>query len=681
MAKRFWESQSARSWAECWARSGPWRTFNFNDGGIPAPKLLVNDPGSHFRSLEFSARALVPAHRASSKGMATVSRRQNVSSRTGNLRCTLTLYTPSLSSDTVEPVIYAVMLTRGSRAEMEVAPVVSPPNSAGATAMCSPPATMRKCNTTMTSSVTMESATMTSSVTMESSLPMNPAAAEHEAAAGPGWENQAKRTISVLHSLVPESGGGNKSQGADQDPHTSEKSKSLQGRGPTALEVCATLRSKHDSSEYESLKDADSNSSSSACSSTEQMLWQRQDPACSLHRYSPRSEEIDPESAQNCASLRLTLARSLSDLQRGSSGDGEPKLDVFSQELLVELSAALSVSVARFQVDKVKETNSHGCQVSLTIHPSDDEDLFSTSALSSAQLALEIQRQVADPLAPLRSSSWFSFVMNVVITSCSSNTTPVASHGTALGAPDAHFGAPDAHFGAPLLWTVPPDFGVGSHDTAFADAAPLGSSQRPAATHEHEEWVPPALEAVLSKGSPFSTPGGTSRAREREGMEQALNELRQGQHKTSLVTKWLSDKDNVSASCTMHSSSLDSPRLHRCVSLPEVRQAAETSRSALDADNVRLKLRLARKEAADGRLRQENLLLREENEALRARVRAQEEAEQRSVSEVKVLKGLSMSQCKEIEVKKDTHDRTHARAQAGAHNLSASLKPPPSPCF
>jgi hypothetical protein len=557
-----------------------------------------------------------------------------------------------------------VMLTRGTRAEMEVVPVVSPPNSAGATAMWSPPATMRQCN----------HATMTSSVTMESSVPMHPAAAEHEAAAGPGRENQAKRTISVLHSLVPESGCENKSQGADQDPHTSEKSKSVQGRGPTALEVCATLRSKHDSSEYESLKDADSNSSSSACSSTEQILCQRQDPACSLPRYSPRNEEIDPESAQKCASLRLTLARSLSDLQRGSSADGEPKLDVFSQELLVELSAALSVSVARFQVDKVKETSSHGCQVSLTIHPSDDEDLFSTSALSSAQLALEIQRQVADPLAPLRSSSWFSFVMNVVITSCSSNTTPVASHGTALG-------APDAHFGAPLLWAVPPDFGVGSHDTAFADAAPLVSSQRPAATHEHEEWVPRALEAVLSKGSPFSTRGGTSGAREREGMEQALNELRQGQHKTSLVTKWLSDKDNVSASCTMHSSSLDNPRLHRCVSLPEVRHAAETTRSALDADNVRLRLRLARKEVADGRLRQENLLLREENEALRARVRALEEAEQRSVSEVKVLKGLSMSQCKEIEVKKDTHDRTHARAQAGAHNPSASLKPPPSPYF
>ena len=78
---------------------------------------------------------------------------------------------------------------------------------------------------------------------------------------------------------------------------------------------------------------------------------------------------------------------------------------------------------------------------------------------------------------------------------------------------------------------------------------------------------------------------------------------------------------------------LTRPRLHRCVSLPEVRQAAEASRSVLDADNVRLRLRLARKEAADGRLRRENLALREENEALRARIRTMEASEQRSVAE------------------------------------------------
>ena len=95
---------------------------------------------------------------------------------------------------------------------------------------------------------------------------------------------------------------------------------------------------------------------------------------------------------------------------------------------------------------------------------------------------------------------------------------------------------------------------------------------------------------------------------------------------------------------------LTRPRLHRCVSLPEVRQAAEASRSVLDADNVRLRLRLARKEAADGRLRRENLALREENEALRARIRTMEASEQRSVAEAKVLKGLSASQSKEIEV-------------------------------
>lgn len=81
-----------------------------------------------------------------------------------------------------------------------------------------------------------------------------------------------------------------------------------------------------------------------------------------------------------------------------------------------------------------------------------------------------------------------------------------------------------------------------------------------------------------------------------------------------------------------------------------MRQAAEASRSVLDADNVRLRLRLARKEAADGRLRRENLALREENEALRARIRTMEASEQRSVAEAKVLKGLSASQSKEIEV-------------------------------
>ena len=402
-------------------------------------------------------------------------------------------------SETGELVVFGVRLARGNRAEMEVAPVGSPPNSNSAPVWSPQTPQSTSSPAAVTSSATVQPAM--SSAVIEPSARTHPPAAE--AGRGGAASDAATKTISVLQRPLPE-------------------------QGKSALEVCATHNAGKDDSTW--------SSRSNSSSPTERMLLERHaaDPACLLPRMgSPRRKELftdDPERAENSVRLCLTLARSLPELQRGSVADDALKLDVFDEELRVELSAALSVPVTRFHVGKVVETSAHSCQVHLIIHPSVDEDLFSTSALSGAQLAAEIQRQVADPLAPLRNAAWFSFVMNVVVTSGSTGTTPVASQGTALG-------APDTHFGAPLLWAVPPDFGVG-HEARRAD------------TQEREE----------SRGS---TSGGANRAREREGMELALNELRQGQHKRSLVTRWLDD--NLSVSLSHHSSSSESPRLHRCV--------------------------------------------------------------------------------------------------------------------
>jgi len=137
----------------------------------------------------------------------------------------------------------------------------------------------------------------------------------------------------------------------------------------------------------------------------------------------------------------------------------------------------------RFSIDAIIETSARSCAVDVRIQPGAHDHVFSADALSSSQLAQEVQRQVADPMSPLRSggAAWFSFVMNVIITSASSTSAASPERSRKLS---AAFGAPlpDAHFGAPLFFAVPADFGAVEGGVAYiapalGDAAVYGTPE------------------------------------------------------------------------------------------------------------------------------------------------------------------------------------------------------------
>ena len=501
------------------------------------------------------------------------------------------------------------MLKRGNKAEREAVPVISPPSS-NCTAMQNPP------------SPPPSTARLKSSMIIDAP---GSSASTNECAANNGLEALARRlyptqTIPVLLADCADKDPSGEHSPDRAGPLSEEKSISV--RGPlSALDQVAAQRAA--SSRYDS-----SNSTSS--SPTEHML---------LGRHVVRPDSGREEHGEHCAKIRLTLARSLSNLKRGSTTT-DHSLDEFSQELVGELCTALSVSVARFQIGTILETDSRSCTVDVTIFPSSEEDVFSTSALSSAQLALEVQRQVADPMAPLRGSYWFLFVMNVIITSGSRSVTPVASLGT--------YGVPlsGVQYGAPLL-ACAPDFGAPT-STLFGDSggygAPMDNFALPSAFTEKLS-ISDEMHAVCDrKAIP-----NKNVAKGREGIEKALNELRQQQRKPAQVMSWLEDS-NLSGGSKLHDSSFSSNgQLQRSMSLPELHQDIATSRSALETENMGLRLRLASREAESSRMKQLNTELQQENTMLRSLASQLEASKQQSISEGIILRGLSKSQAKEIE--------------------------------
>lgn len=251
---------------------------------------------------------------------------------------------------------------------------------------------------------------------------------------GESSRNVSRKTISVLeiqqHDMVDQH-KEHKDHARPQrsGPNTTEKNASVQG--PISVLDSASMTGK-------STTNSVTNSSP-----TEQDLKGRQ---------GPHHNQAREDSRVASATMRLTLARSLADLTL--SGQNE-NIEDFKQELLSELCLALSVSSARFRILHVSQTHTMGCIADVEILAADDgvssDMMHEGRSLMPIQLALEVQRQVADPLAPLRNATWFSYVMNVVITS---KPASVHKDKQGMGAP-----MPDEHFGAPLHFSVPSDFG------------------------------------------------------------------------------------------------------------------------------------------------------------------------------------------------------------------------------
>jgi len=314
------------------------------------------------------------------------------------------------------------------------------------------------------------------------------------------------------------------------------------------------------------------------------------------HALRGRCERVLPAS-EGPVLLTLALARALSDLV---------DQDQFKRELLSELAQALFVPCSRFAVLDVRETITKSVIVDVQILPTGSGDC--------SELALEVQRQVADPGAPLREAEWFGYVTSTSATTNAQEISPPMSHSLfkapLITSADADFGAPDfGAFGAP---------GFEGFDlpSLLLDCDSLGNVIESTSV----------VEALPSK---------------KQLEETAINKLRREQPSPSLVASWLADVSSQDGSQT---DSRHSGDLRRCQSLPDLHTA--DSRSALEAENRRLHCSLARKERERYTLHQE---LRMENDALRARVKALEASEQRHIAEAKILKGLSVSQAKELQ--------------------------------
>jgi len=262
------------------------------------------------------------------------------------------------------------------------------------------------------------------------------------------------------------------------------------------------------------------------------------------------------------------------------------------------------------------------------IQPGAHDHVSSADALSSSQLAQEVQRQVADPMSPLRSggAAWFSLVMNVIITSASSTSAASPEPSRKLS---AAFGAPlsDAHFGAPLFFAVPAGFGaveggVANIAPALGDAAVYGAPEMARyGTHSallagfgapammcHSIGAPgfqmgsvPAwfLDEGLAGDVGNASTSGVGGEKETMGMEEALDGLlaeealdglRRLQHKPLLVSRWLATSTHpLDLCCSLHqhggasrkgggASRSGCSALHRSKSMPELQQIAHRYR-------------------------------------------------------------------------------------------------------
>lgn len=448
---------------------------------------------------------------------------------------------------------YTVMLTRGVTAEIEEAqPVVSPPNSANASA------TLPMLAMTVNSTLLVADTPNSPSPDPDDHSPKIPAQDSPREA--------PRKTISVIQ----------------QGPHTAEKVSCVEG--PTSSSAQETA-----------LVDGQSSTNPSP---TEQALR-------------GRCEKVLVGS-EGTVILTLALARALSDLK---------DQDEFQRELLSELAQALSVCCSRFAVLDVRETITKSIILDLQI--------LSIGSRDCSELALEVQRQVADPEAPLREAKWCGYVTSTSATTNAQEISPPMSHSlfkAPLTSAHADFGALGfGTFGAPGFDTDCGGPGFMAFGAPGLDADFGAPALRSAPGFEGLDL--PSLKEALHL--------------EKQLEETVINKLRREQPSPCIVASWLADAVSQDGSQT---DSRHSGDLRRCQSLPNLHAA--DSRSALGSENRRLHLSLARKERQQDALHHE---LRVENDALRAHVKALEASEQRHITEVKILKGLSASQAKELQ--------------------------------
>ena len=330
------------------------------------------------------------------------------------------------------------MLTRGPKAERESVAVCSPPNSSAT------PNRLLQMDPSFSAPSSGSTAVRSPKTLQEAKNQVLPS---------------DKDSISVLNCALPSSSSSRLSDQMHlndisidaqtkvenmQDPDNNEQEEAAQELELDPEQIEMNQVQEYSRSKELSRSRSVSRSRSAASSPTEHVLKGRQELCEKPFSGGTTHTEIGEHNSR----LRLTLARSLLDLQSDVTQEGR-SLDRFSEELRCELATALSVSKARFRFDQVTETISGSCRVDVEIIANcDSEDCFLSEELSSYHLALQIHEQVSDPSSLLRNSTGVSFVMHVIImtTGSCTTTTKVAYRETSHGACAFLQGGYDAPF-------------------------------------------------------------------------------------------------------------------------------------------------------------------------------------------------------------------------------------------
>ena len=529
-------------------------------------------------------------------------------------------------SDAANPVTYSALLTRGKKAEKESVAMVSPPNSAPR-----PPASAPQLQAFAQGSARVAPAPDAKIQPDPDNLTL------------PSRLNSAFESPAKAHAASHEVGPGKAEKNAAAvEPHSSTPL--------TISETTFHFPRDREGLEHEAEITAGTHTTSS--SPTEHILKSRQHALMPVSGSTGQRGDLPPGAAK----LRLTLARSLTELN-----------GTFKTALCTEVATALSAMPIRFTIDSVSEASAHSCRVDLSIHASSSP----ADNLAAAQLAAEIQRQVADATSFLRNSPCFSFVMNAVTIGGSATVPPVRSHDPkSFGARDL-----DAAIGAPMPLALPEAFGDAENlhssispskcasdirnnlTTTLTMSAPMlsmsapmiaGSSAAPAVQTERDRQGPAdEIVAVQMAGGGSKVERAlTERGWQLDSSNSSLDH--------SLVASWLADQSNSVLE--------ESKGMRRSVSLPELLHDGK-SPHFLRAEVQRMQLRLARREQQSSKLKRKAEELQLENKALREQVQREKDAsnklkervavlqrsEQQVISECKVLKGMTVSQASAIE--------------------------------
>ena len=471
-------------------------------------------------------------------------------------------------SDTANPVTYSALLTRGKKAEKESVAVVSPPNSAPR-----PPASAPQLQA------------FTQGWAPAAPAPDAKIQPDADNLTLPSRLNSAFESPAKAHAASHEVGPGKAEKNAAAvEPHSSAPL--------TISDTTFHIPPDREGLEHEAEITAGTHTTSS--SPTEHILKSRQHALMPVSGSSGQRGALPPGAAK----LRLTLARSLTELN-----------GTFKTALCTEVATALSAMPIRFTIDSVSEASAHSCRVDLSIHAASSP----ADNLAAAQLAAEIQRQVADASSFLRNSPCFSFVMNAVTIGGCATMPPVGSHDP------KSFGARDlaAAVGAPMPLALPEAFGdaedlhgsispskcasdirnnltatLGMSAPILSMSAPMiaGSSAAPAVQMERDGRGPgPADEVVAvqmaGRGSKVEQ-ALTERGWQLDSSNSSLDH--------SLVASWLADQSNSVLE--------ESKGMRRSVSLPELLHDGK-SPHFLRAEAQRMQLRLARREQQSSKLK------------------------------------------------------------------------------